>query len=317
MESPFRCRLTTTGYPSRRCPTPPSAASESPPAIDTVGGHLYIGTVRASGVVHSTGALGPGDHICWVYDDSASFGQAVVDFLSEGLRQGERVAFHTSASPEVARHLLRALGDLEELIRVGALEICALSDVYGDWATHPEARADVYAEATRAAVEAGYRGLRLATDVTPLVPDARHRSVRADQEALVDRYVAAHRFTVMCGYDRTSVGAGLTEVACLHPVTNLEGIAFQLSAGDRGGLVLAGEVDTFITDAFAVALGHATAGRVARLDIDGRELRFINHRGLLTLDTAAETVELVTRFSVAAIVAELLHLHHLDVHVER
>ena len=272
--------------------------------------------MRASGVVHSTGALGPGDHICWVYDDHASFGRAVVDFLGEGLRQGERVAFHTSTSLEGARHLLRPLGDLEELIRRGALHVRALSDVYSDWEVRPEARGDIYAGATRAALEAGYRGLRLAADVTPLVADAHHRSVFADQEAVTDRYVAEHRFTVMCGYDRTSVGAAVTEVACLHPVTNLEGVSFQLSAADRGGLRLSGEVDTFISDAFAVALRHAISGRAARLDIDGRELRFINHRGLLTLETAAEAVELVTRFSVAATVAELLHLVHLDVHVE-
>ena len=272
--------------------------------------------MRASGVVHSPRALHAGDHICWVYDDPASFEQAVVDFLADGLRQGERLALLTSTSLERARHLLGPLGDVGDLVDRGALEIDVLSDASRHWVDSPGAQAEHYARATRSALAGGYRGLRLAVDMTPLAADPALRAAVGDHEALVDRYVAEHALTALCGYDRRTLGAGLTEIVCLHPVTNLDGVVFQLSADDQGGLRLAGEIDTFTVDAFAVALRHAIAGHPGTLAVDGRDLDFINHRGLATLDTAADTVDLRTRFSVAATVAELLELAHLDVHVE-
>lgn len=47
--------------------------------------------VRANGSVWMPVGLGPGDHLCWPYDDPDEFIDAALRYVADGLMLGERV----------------------------------------------------------------------------------------------------------------------------------------------------------------------------------------------------------------------------------
>ena len=76
-------------------------------------------------------------------------------------------------------------------------------------------------------------------------------------------------------------------MACLHPLTSRGASPFRLYTNDASAFALAGEID------LSAGQLAETLGRVlplipgSELVVDGRELEFIDHRGLLVLDRCA------------------------------
>lgn len=264
--------------------------------------------MRTCGSIPSPVGLRPGDHLCWVYDDPGRFATDVVAFLREGLDHGERIAVVADAPVADTLVALRPLGDVDELVRHGTLAVSSATGTYAGHHAPAESQVDRYAAMTEAALTDGYRGLRVAADITPLVTDPAGRRAFARYEHLIDRYMADHPFTALCGYDERVVGDYAGEVAHLHPAGNRADLPFRLISGRAGSVRVAGEVDALSAAAFRSALGHVVEPDAALLLVDGAELTFIDHRGLFALAEAAPHVELVTRFSGAATLVELLGL---------
>lgn len=274
--------------------------------------------MRTCGSIPSPVGLRPGDHLCWVYDDPDRFAADVVAFLQEGLDRSERIAVVTDAPVADTMAALRPLGDVGELVRHGTLAVSSVTEAYPGHHAPAETQVDRYAALTDAALADGYRGLRVAADITPLVADPAGRRAFARYEHLIDRYMAAHPFTALCGYDERVVGGYADEIAHLHPAGNRADLPFRLVGGPAGSVRVAGEVDALSAAAFRSALGHVVEPDAAHLLVDGADLTFIDHRGLFALAAAAPQVELVTRFSGAATLVELLGLQpSVKVQVER
>lgn len=265
-------------------------------------------------------------HVCWRYDEPAALHAAARRFLSDGLAAGEQVWYVAPGTDTVAERL-RGTAVFRDALRRGAARIVALDSAYStDHIVEPTDQVHAYAAATDAALAAGYTGLRVVADATPLVRTPAQVDAFARYEHLVDRYMSAWPMSAMCAYDRRALGdRTIAELACLHPETNADEVLFRLHAGAPvdGHAVLAGELDASNHEVFLTALTRAAPRPVdGRLVVEATDLRFIDHRCLIHLcaharDRGAETVLLRTSRSAAARLAELLDLPGLRVEMAR
>ncbi|WBB65236.1 MEDS domain-containing protein [Micromonospora sp. WMMD812] len=268
----------------------------------------------------------PYAHVCWVHDDPAPFHRQARAFLTAGLAAGERLWYVTAGPVDPVLARLSAAPALRDALARGVGEVVSLEGTYRSGAVvdGPE-QVRAYAAATDAALAAGYRGLRVVAEATPLVRTPAQRDAFARYEHLVDRYMRGRPFSAMCGYDRRELGgAAAAELACLHPTTNAVEARFQLyacaPAEDRAGL--AGELDPSSGELFATALERADLRPVdGRLVLEAPHLRFVDHHTLLLLRDygrrRAATVTLRTPRAAAARLAALLNLSGLEVEVTR
>jgi ABC-type transporter Mla MlaB component len=190
-----------------------------------------------------------GDHVCWAYEDDASFEDAALRFLTEGLARGDRLLWVGDGGEDLLRRSGGPLAAVDDLLASGALRVLSTAEGYGRSLTFsPEQQLAQYDTATRAAIDAGYRGLRVVADVTPLAADTERRADLLRWEHLADDYVAhGPGFSALCAYRLAEVTPEtVADAAAVHPLSHSDGrpTAFRVWFDD-GGLVLAGDVDTF------------------------------------------------------------------------
>jgi anti-anti-sigma regulatory factor len=243
-----------------------------------------------------------GDHLCWVYDDDAAFAAAARQFLAGGLARGERLLcvgervidrLQGGASSGVA---------VERLIAEGRLELLTVAQAYaatGRFA--PEQQLAFYEEATRRAVDQGYRGLRVIAEVSPLAEDPASRADLVRWEHLADDFMASGSgMSAMCMYRADLPSGALTDVATAHPLVQSEQDvpSFRLFF-DEGRLALAGSVDTFDADRLAALLASSPVrGPLVTLDLTF--LDFLDGAGCRVLarwarDLGARSIEVELR----------------------
>jgi hypothetical protein len=120
---------------------------------------------------------------------------------------------------------------------------------------HPAAQVPVWATMTGQALDAGYRGLRIFADGTVRVRDPARRAQQVRYEHLLDRLCLQRPLTILCAYDRSSLGnAVVAELACVHRLAPGGLSPFQLCAHPRADLALAGSVDTLSAADLVTAL---------------------------------------------------------------
>ena len=231
--------------------------------------------MRAHGLVETVPGAEAADHLCWVYADDAAFDEAAHAFLAGGLARGERVLCVGERVIEGLRTAGTLARDLPDLIAEGSVETLPLTEAYEAAGPFlPERQLTYYDAATRRALDAGYRGLRVIAEVSDLAADPALRADLVRWEHLADDY-AAHGsgFSAMCAYRADLGPAAVADVASVHPMIHASGEAtsFRLFA-EEDRLVLAGSVDTFGSDRLTRALAAATgADGVVVLDLSALE----------------------------------------------
>jgi anti-anti-sigma regulatory factor len=283
-----------------------------------------LDAVRRAGDLASTEGFGPGDHVAWGYEADEELDAVSVAFLRDGAAHGEQLLLVGDRSEEELRQRLRGADDLEALAGTDALRFVSVGDGYPPlWRDDPHEQVSTYERLTHKAQEAGYHGLRVAADVTTLVIEADDRDKFVQYEHLIDRQVAAGlAFSALCCYDRRRLGrSGFDELACVHPRSHGAAATASIHAGEAGTVELAGELDVFDVD--GAATWARTFDRVlaqaelTTLTIDASRLKFIDHRGLVTLDAAAHSRELrIDLRGGSSVVNRVVELLELDaVHV--
>jgi anti-anti-sigma regulatory factor len=262
--------------------------------------------------------VGRSNHVCVVHTDGKQLLAAAQAFLQEGRKRNERLVFLGSGSIESLHRQLGALAGLRELLDTDRLTVGALDGHYGaDEVPDPQATMAAYDAATRAALAAGYRGLRVVAEATALVRTPEQRAAFARYEHLVDRYMVDHPFTAMCAYDGAELGDAVTEIACLHPVANAGAAPFHWYAGVAVDVHLTGEVDVVAHDTLAAVAELTLPLHGEQVVVDATALEFIDHRGLLTLDEHARrsdtTIKLVSDRQLVRRLADHLELRALEV----
>lgn len=241
--------------------------------------------MRTHGCIDSGSGLGHNGHACWGFDDRQEFADAALEFLTDGLRHGQRLAHVGSEPVAEQRERLEPLGGVGGLIDSGALQLFELGDLYrvGE-PVDTEAQLAVYSAATEAARTDGYTGLRVAAQVTDLVSEPETWDAHVHWESTADRVFSATGLSALCGYQRDSLPSHLlADLAAVHPAANDDTgeVPFHLF-GEDGGLVLSGEIDLFSSEALDRALGFARKGSEP-LTLDLAALEFIDHHGLEVL----------------------------------
>jgi anti-anti-sigma factor len=211
------------------------------------------------------------DHLCCVYDDDATFDAAVREFLAGGLARGERLL---CVGERVIDSLLAGaspISGVAELVADGRLQMLTLAEAYAATGSfRPERQLAFYDEATRRAVDDGYRGLRVIADVTPLAADPESRTELVRWEHLADEYVArGPGMSAMCTYRGDLPQDALTAATTSHPLVHApSGVSPFRVFFEDGRLAVAGEVDTFHAARLAgVLAGLPVEGPVVTLDL--------------------------------------------------
>jgi anti-anti-sigma regulatory factor len=237
-----------------------------------------------------------GFHGAALVDDRDQFASVAIDFLAAGLDAGERALYGGSGCVDDLVADLAPLGDVDDLVRRGALMVDpAASYELGE----PGQQLAVYRDASERAVADGFQGLRVAVDVTELVVDEDDRSAFAEYEHLVDRAIGRGMpMRAMCGYRRPALPPGYARlIGALHQPSNLGEPQFHL-CGCGEGLAVQGEIDIAQWDTWAEALDLVLPLHHGdELDIDVAELEFIDHRGLMMLDHRASRSGVRVRLS--------------------
>jgi hypothetical protein len=264
------------------------------------------------------------DHVCRGYRDRGEFLAHAQAFLAEGLAAGERGLYVAPGDEAALTTQLRGDRRCAEGLDSGAIQVASLDETYTTGAVvDPAGQVGRYAAATDEALAAGFTGLRVAAEATSLVRTAAQLDAFARYEHQVDRYMAAHPMSAMCGYDLGELGGEVVaQLACMHPRAHDGGSAFHLHGHvrDDSAAALDGELDLESRRLWPLALERAglrsTAGTIA---LDAAGLDFVDHRSLTELSGYAErhatTVVLRTRLSTPARLVELLEL--TGVRVER
>jgi len=227
--------------------------------------------VRTQGLVTEVPETSPGDHLCWVYDDDATFDAGVRQFVDGGLAHGERLLCVGDRVIDRVRSGATGVEGVESLIADGRLELLTFAQAHAAVGPlGPEPQLAFYRAVTQAAMTAGYRGLRVVAEVSPLAEEAGPRADLVRWEHVADGFMAhGSGMSAMCAYRGDLSGAALTDVASTHPLVHAgRGLpAFRLYFDD-GRLVLAGSVDTFDADRLAALLASSLVdGLVATLDL--------------------------------------------------
>jgi hypothetical protein len=170
----------------------------------------------------STRSFDVHDHACTVYSSRVQLVRLVSRFLAEGLDRHELCWYvGPLGDGRLIRAALRRRGhDADRLVHVGALRFLQPDEVYlPDGGFRPDRTDRVFADAiTRARID-GFRGLRVAVDVSRVVSMAGGEPLIA-YEAHAQSGFAAAAVTGLCLYHRRKLPLRVVNGALLtHPLT--------------------------------------------------------------------------------------------------
>lgn len=241
--------------------------------------------MRTHGCIHAGGELGTDAHACWSFDRRQEFVDAALEFLTDGLRNGQRIVYVGSEPVDEQRERLEPLGGVGAMIDEGALLLIDLTGIYKTGEPlDPKRQLSVYSAVTDAALADGYAGIRVAAQITNLVREPETWDAHLRWESMADRFMSVRPMSAMCGYQHDLVSERLlAELSAVHPVSNApaRAVPFRLFAED-GDMVLSGDVDFLSVKALDRALETACDG-TEPVVLDLRELGFIDPNGLEVL----------------------------------
>lgn len=241
--------------------------------------------MRSAGSLTTPAGLGLGDHVCWVYEDEASWRNAAAIHLHEGARAGDRLLYVADARETDLIADLISLPSREEMLASGQLGVASTADTLGLAAGFDSARqVQILRHEALSAAANGYRGLRLVVEGTALATKQADMHRFAAYEMTVDGMVASSPLSLMCGYDEGRVGEGVSALCCVHPLRSARGPAAACTLYiDDGHWRLTGEVDLAVVDDVRNALDTAASLSIGELAVDLDGLHFIDVPGARTL----------------------------------
>ncbi len=132
----------------------------------------------------------------WAFTGAREFAALATSCLMEGAALGERLMYVAEyPDPSAVAALSGVTGD-------GDLQVVSTGDVYGtSGVVDPEAQLACYGTEMEAALAAGYSGLRIVCDNTPLVRTEVALAAWRRYELLGDQFAATHPVTALCAFD--------------------------------------------------------------------------------------------------------------------
>lgn len=207
--------------------------------------------MRRHGIRFECLRMRPHDHIGWVFAGEAGFEELACPFLAEGAARGERLMY-VSGTPRPA-----TAARLRDRYGSRVITIARTADVYGESGiVDPVVQRAMYAAVLADALAAGFSGIRVAVDSTPLVTDETRLAAWIRWEHVADRFMADNPATGLCAFDGQRVDVNrLRHLSTLHPLAAAADPEPQFRMySDDGSLSLEGHVDSFTVAQLPTAL---------------------------------------------------------------
>jgi len=250
--------------------------------------------MRRHAVVDSAAGLTPFGHLAWGYRDRAEFLSRAAEYIADGLRLNQYVAYAGEGTREALRSELAEMPGIGDHLDSGRVEATPAQVHYvylpGTDVIDADEAVAKYLAAVEQAIAKGYTGFRAVSDITPVARTHEQRDALARLEYRLDQQMAVLPFSALCGYDISELGTAAEELICLHPFVSKGSVTFRLYA-DPGA-----DVDFAVTgeiDAAANKLFDTTLQRIWPLEsshtlrIGAQELKFISHEPMFNLEERA------------------------------
>jgi len=227
--------------------------------------------------------LGPGDHVAWALDDGEYAG-AVTSYFAEGVARREKLVF-VNGHGEGCLDLLSELSERDQLLERGQLVLPPSDETYGRLLDHDIWHHVEHFERLAAlAVDAGYAGLRVWADITPLTEDPHTLQRYLDYDVAIEATFRTCPATGLCALDATRPQAHWTRLASRHSLrrgrTDSPPMAVTMYDSEAR---LVGEVDLSCHDELADALSSITRTTRGPLRLDLADLEFLDVGGARVL----------------------------------
>jgi anti-anti-sigma regulatory factor len=231
------------------------------------------------------GHLEPGNHVCWLVEDQATYIPAARAVLSDGGSMDQRLVLF---GPEGS-------APLAELCAMAAIVVDPHVAFLDRGQFDPETIFAVLREQSALARADGHSGLRVVADMDWMLPGRPTTEAIIRFELLLDRVVAELNATVVCAYRRSSFDlSAISAALSVHDVRfgHDELPQFSLVAGAQGWR-LSGEIDLAVHAAFAAALEAASS--LGDCEIDVVNLTFVDVAGMRAIADAARAAQIGVR----------------------
>ncbi len=173
-------------------------------------------------ILRTMADLQQGDHICYIYDRGEDRRDFVESYLRWGLEHGEKTLYIADApSLEVVLKSLRdKRHNAERHIKNGHMAILTVGETFlKNDSFDPDGMISLLQAEIDKALDAGYSGLRVASDMSWVFqrrPGSQHL---IDFESRLDTFLSESECTMMCLYDRRKFSPILLLYAlATHPV---------------------------------------------------------------------------------------------------
>jgi len=150
--------------------------------------------------------LRQGDHLCLIYDRAAEQMAALIPFLKRGLAAGERCLYLADdATTDLAGQALASEGiDVARERERGALVLLTRRDAFlREGRFDPGAMTDLLRQAEQEALDDGFGGLRVASEMSWCLGNAPGTERFLEYEATLNRFLDGSRSVGLCQYDRS------------------------------------------------------------------------------------------------------------------
>ncbi|HEV7515733.1 MAG TPA: MEDS domain-containing protein, partial [Thermoanaerobaculia bacterium] len=150
--------------------------------------------------------LRQGDHLCLIYDRAAEQMAALIPFLKRGLAMAERCLYLADAvTTDLAERALASEGiDVDRERERGALVLLTRRDAFlRGGRFDPGAMTDLLRQAEQEALDDGFAGLRLASEMGWCLGQEPGTERFLEYEAMLNHFLEGSRSVGLCQYERS------------------------------------------------------------------------------------------------------------------
>jgi hypothetical protein len=175
----------------------------------------------------ATAPVHPGTHVCQIYSEDAERSDALLRFLSAGLRSGESTACFSESVTE---------GELDEWFAREGLSLAVeraagrfvsaptRATYFQDGRFDPDRMLDLLTRFHEGSIAAGRPAARVIGEMSPEIGTIPGGSRLLEYESRVNHLLRDHPVTAVCQYDaRRFDGATIMDVLTVHPMTVVRG----------------------------------------------------------------------------------------------
>lgn len=179
---------------------------------------------RKEAVLEKSGVkdLGPGDHLCCIYDTDEEHRELITPYIISGLERNEKVLYIVDVrTAEAVKEYLRAAGvSVEPYLEEGQLAILNVDEAYMRTGTFdPDGMIEMLREETGKALAEGYSALRITGEMSWALKGLPGSELLMEYEAKLNLFFPGSMALALCQYDRRLFEPDvLLHVLTTHPI---------------------------------------------------------------------------------------------------